>query len=201
MAQTPLSLAQLPLEILLMVSEDLTFDDMSAWLRTSTFFAKALEPFTYSRIATHSCSSGRSVLEWAAKTGQISVIEKISASATPSNIPVKTSTQALCYAAKNNHLDAARLLLNMGASVNDRACIYLHWEYTALHQAAEASHIEMAQLLLENGADIQATGSASGGRFSDDTILELAALHADLDMIKFLLDAGADITTDRKSVV
>ncbi|KAK1144449.1 hypothetical protein N8T08_005320 [Aspergillus melleus] len=83
----------------------------------------------------------------------------------------------------------------MGAGVNDRACVKFAWEYTALHEAAAASHIEMAQLLLDHGANIQATGSAPSGWFSDDTVLEWAALLGNLETIQFLLVSGADIKT------
>ncbi|KAI9035134.1 ankyrin repeat domain-containing protein [Aspergillus affinis] len=194
MAQTRASIARLPYEIVFMIAELLALNDVSAWLQTSSCFSQVLESFLYSRIATHILTSKKSVLAWAAEEGRISVIEKIYANTNASKIPTETSTQALCYAAKHNHLEAARLLLKMGGSVNDRACIKFAWEYTALHEAAAASHIEMAQLLMVNGASIHATGSACA-MFSDDTVLELAALHANLETIQFLLDAGADIKT------
>ncbi|MDJ0617571.1 MAG: ankyrin repeat domain-containing protein [Calothrix sp. MO_192.B10] len=49
--------------------------------------------------------------------------------------------------------------------------------------------VEMVQLLVENGANINAVG----GEYKDDTILGLAVRSGNLDKVRYLLDAGADI--------
>jgi ankyrin repeat protein len=58
-------------------------------------------------------------------------------------------TSLLHFAAKQGHVDIAKLLLGIGADPNIKNCL----DWTPLHYASEQGHIEIAQLLLATGAD------------------------------------------------
>ena len=82
--------------------------------------------------------------------------------------------------------DAARLLLNKGASVNARSTNYMH--NTPLHAAAAGRSAGVAQLLLEHGANVNARQESGW------TPLHSAAQNGDLDTAKVLVSAGADVS-------
>lgn len=93
---------------------------------------------------------------------------------------------ALHLAAHHGFADAAKLLLDNGASINIQD---LATGGTPLHSAAGANQITCAKLLIERKANTEIfdkTGS---------TPLILAVFHAHADMVKILADAGAAINT------
>lgn len=59
-------------------------------------------------------------------------------------------TSALHFAAQNNHLEVAEVLLRAGISRDARTKV----DKTPLHMAAYEGHHEMVQLLLNYGADV-----------------------------------------------
>jgi ankyrin repeat protein len=81
----------------------------------------------------------------------------------------------LHYAAHNNHLDIAQLLIEAGANVNarDRA------GGTPLQSAAGSGHLGMVQLLIASGADVYVRDAM--GRTAED--LALANNHRELDKL------------------
>src|SRR5262249_22678998 len=94
-------------------------------------------------------------------------------------VPLGGST-ALLFAARHGDTASARLLLDHGAEVNDKAPD----GSTALVIAAHSGHGGTAAFLLERGANPNDIG---GGY----TALHAAVLRGDLDLVKSLLDHGA----------
>ncbi|HEY2845577.1 MAG TPA: ankyrin repeat domain-containing protein [Bryobacteraceae bacterium] len=82
--------------------------------------------------------------------------------------------------------DAARLLLDKGASVTARSTNAM--ANTPLHAAAAGQNAEIVTLLLEHGA--HANAQQSGGW----TALHSAAQNGDLESARALLAGGADVS-------
>jgi ankyrin repeat protein len=103
--------------------------------------------------------------------------------------------QPLGLAVFFGHPDAARLLLEHDADVNQPAR-HAHIKAAPIHSATAASdpaaRLELTRLLLERGADVDA---AQEGGFAP---LHAAAQHGDAELARLLLERGADpaATTD-----
>jgi ankyrin repeat protein len=91
---------------------------------------------------------------------------------------------ALHYAAFFGKEEAARILLEAGASVD--AYTRNPFANQPLHAAAAGRHIEVSRRLIAAGADVDAT---QHGGF---TPLHEAAQHGDVELAELLLSAGAD---------
>ena len=91
---------------------------------------------------------------------------------------------ALHFAAFFGKAEAARILLDHGASVD----VYTRNPFAnqPLHAAAAGRHVEVCRVLLAAGADVDAT---QHGGF---TPLHEAAQHGDVEMTELFLSAGAD---------
>nr|XP_044988824.1 ankyrin repeat and KH domain-containing protein 1 isoform X8 [Jaculus jaculus] len=94
-----------------------------------------------------------------------------------------TGNTALTYACAGGFIDIVKVLLNEGANIED------HNEngHTPLMEAASAGHVEVARLLLDHGAGI----NTHSNEFKESA-LTLACYKGHLDMVRFLLEAGAD---------
>lgn len=94
----------------------------------------------------------------------------------------------LMYGCAGGHQNVVRTLLQAGANVED------HNEngHTPLMEAASAGHVPVAKTLLEHGAGI----NTHSNEFKESA-LTLACYKGHLEMVRFLLEAGADqvITT------
>ena len=92
-------------------------------------------------------------------------------------------TTALMWAVPN--LQKVRLLLDRGAQVNARS----ETDRTALLIAASYPRtVEVVRLLLDRGADIRAQDRANA------TALALAVRSADVDVVRFLVERGLELT-------
>ena len=91
---------------------------------------------------------------------------------------------ALFLAAQNGHHEAAKLLLDHGAEVNQASNL----GNTPLDAAAYMGFLKVAQLLLAHGANVDQPRS-----FDKPTPLWYAAHEGHLKVAKLLLDHGADV--------
>ncbi|MEQ8953869.1 MAG: ankyrin repeat domain-containing protein, partial [Gammaproteobacteria bacterium] len=87
----------------------------------------------------------------------------------------------LLFAARNGHVNLARLLLESGADVNGLAGNGASPLVIAIH----SGHTELAELLLQNNADPDAIGAGYNA-------LHAAVLRGDLQSVRALLARGAD---------
>lgn len=89
----------------------------------------------------------------------------------------------LMYGCAGGHEEVVRVLLESGANVED------HNEngHTPLMEAASAGHVPVAKILLEHGAGI----NTHSNEFKESA-LTLACYKGHLEMVRFLLEAGAD---------
>ena len=94
-------------------------------------------------------------------------------------------SRALESAAYYGHASIVSLLFDNGAYLN-----YGGYECHAIHVAASNGHQEVVQMLLDQGADINSSGSRGV------TPIWEAAKNQQLDMMRFLLNNGADLQAD-----
>jgi len=87
----------------------------------------------------------------------------------------------LLFAARNGHVEIARLLITAGAEVDGVAGN----NTTPLVVATHSGHSAFARLLLEQGADANSIGAGYNA-------LHAAVLRGDLDTVNALLNRGAD---------
>lgn len=116
----------------------------------------------------------------AAKSGDIEEINRLLDEGTDAN--ESGLATPLFYAIKNDHSDAARVLINRGAEVN----LASTWG-TPLHEAAKRGNSEIVALLLEKGADHTVT--ATHGMMP----LHSAAMGGSVEATQYLIAHGANI--------
>jgi hypothetical protein len=106
----------------------------------------------------------------------------------PSDDAAEIRDEAVAWAARNNRAAAIEVLAQRGADLD--ADVY---QGTALVWAAFAGKVDAVRKLLELGADVDKRGTFGGpGHGSGVTALHLAAQNDRIDVLKILLDAGAD---------
>lgn len=91
----------------------------------------------------------------------------------------------LHFAAMNNHIDTAEMLISKGANVNAKDFD----GNTPLHLAASGGNPEMCKLLIEKGAEVNAKNTE--GR----TPLDLAAAGGHRQTAELLIDKGAAVSS------
>lgn len=124
--------------------------------------------------------------------------------------PAGGSKSALLYAAREGHLDMARLLVERGASLEladgngetPLLCAIVNASIIRVNRTGTSDHLDVAQLLLDAGADVKATdwyGQTPLWAAVDIRNLELGrdgndrSVRAEaLELIERLLAAGAD---------
>uniref|UniRef100_A0A0D9Y158 Uncharacterized protein n=1 Tax=Leersia perrieri TaxID=77586 RepID=A0A0D9Y158_9ORYZ len=101
-------------------------------------------------------------------------------------LPDSRGVTPLHCAARHGHVEAIRLLLSKGLHVDP-----MYYGGTLLHLAALLGQDQALKVLLEHGADggVDVNGKSSGEGI---TPLEFAVHHGWTDVVKFLLEAGAD---------
>lgn len=92
-------------------------------------------------------------------------------------------------AAQAGHKEAAALLIDRGAPVDERTRDGSG--FTALHLAAGENRLETVELLIKKGAKIDST--AKGGRLAPWNALAFAAYNGHKEMVLFLIDKGASL--------
>lgn len=160
--------------------------------------------------------SRTSILEVLAELGNQPLLKEILAG-TPWSNDEKGCALAACLRSSKNHLISD--LLSSGASINNdamTAAIELHdvalvrtfiaagailnpvighgdgtCDLTPLQQAVKSNEIPTIELLIQAGADINAPTTAVSGI----TALQLAVQNGNMEVVKLLLDSGADGAT------
>ena len=84
-------------------------------------------------------------------------------------------------------LDAAELLIEMGADVNAKS----NNGGTPLRYACVRGYIDVAELLIENGADVNAKNECNGG-----TPLHFACGKGPVNVAELLIENGADVNAE-----
>src|SRR5689334_18021896 len=84
----------------------------------------------------------------------------------------------------SNRLEIVRFLLDRGAAIDAR---HSDGGSTPLHYAVIRDDLPIAQLLIARGADVNATYR------SGVTALQLAASRGNLEMVRLLIDSGANV--------
>jgi ankyrin repeat protein len=97
----------------------------------------------------------------------------------------------LALAAKNGRLEVVQLLLDAGADVNTKFALGSGNDKSPLIQAVENGHIEIVELLIARGADVQQQESEM-----QMSPLHYAAAHDEPDMVRILLENGADLNAE-----
>lgn len=118
----------------------------------------------------------------AVKRGQTDIVRVLLAVGGDPDAPDDTGIYPLDYAAFDNKVDLARLLLEYNAQVN-----LLFRGSTPLDLAVAAGHAETARLLIDNGADVRRVYPS--GR----TPLHIAAAGGSAELTALLIDRGAEI--------
>ncbi|XP_046672408.1 ankyrin repeat domain-containing protein 17-like isoform X4 [Homalodisca vitripennis] len=119
----------------------------------------------------------------AASAGFVEIVRLLIAHGADVNAQSSSGNTPLMYACAGGHEHCVRVLLEAGANVED------HNEngHTPLMEAASAGHVTVAKILLEHGAGI----NTHSNEFKESA-LTLACYKGHLDMVRFLLEAGAD---------
>ncbi|XP_070996083.1 histone-lysine N-methyltransferase EHMT2-like isoform X1 [Oncorhynchus clarkii lewisi] len=153
----------------------------------------------------------RCALHVAAQRGLLEVCYMLVQAGAKLDVQDKSMRTPLLEAIINNHVEVTRYLVQSGA------CVY-HTEedgYTGLHHAAKLGSLDIVTLLLETGqVDINAQvgksergtllGSRQGGNNQQDsggwTSIIWAAEHKHINVIRALLNRGADVTLKDKEM-
>ena len=126
--------------------------------------------------ATREARPGWTALSYATAGNHMEIVELLRSKGVGAG---KGTSELLFIVARRGYIDAARILINLGAQINVG-------ERTALHEATEAGHKEMVALLISKGAHVN-VGSW--------TPLHVATQPNTgyIDIAGLLIDAGADI--------
>ena len=135
-------------------------------------------------------NAGVERLAKAARTGDIKTAENLLENGINPNLPDRYGKTPLYYAASFNETQVVELLLASHADPNAKAMEReTDFPATSLQSAASMGNLHMASLLIGAGARVNMAGLT--GR----TALHFAVIGTHLDMIGYLLEKGADLST------
>lgn len=119
----------------------------------------------------------------AASAGHVDIVKLLINHNADVNAQSSSGNTPLMYACAGGHEDVVLVLLGAGANVED------HNEngHTPLMEAASAGHVGVAKILLDHGAGV----NTHSNEFKESA-LTLACYKGHLEMVRFLLSAGAD---------
>jgi uncharacterized protein len=129
-------------------------------------------------------SQGWTPLMFAAKTGNINVVELLINKGAIIDQKDRSKETALNFAATFGHGGIVQILLSKGAEVNGRSIM---GQTPLLKTVNFAQSVEVAKILLKNGADINAADDF--GRMP----IDFAVKNHNLEMVKVLIEARAAI--------
>lgn len=123
-----------------------------------------------------------------AKSGNLKRLTKLLDAGEDPNVVDKHGFTPLAYTLHGEHTEAARLLIERGASVQARA----DGDFCPLTTATVKGNVEIAQLMLEKGADVNGRVTAE-----QDTVqyspLMMACNRRQWEVGRLLLEHGADV--------
>jgi ankyrin repeat protein len=135
-------------------------------------------------------AAAAAILQELVKSGSIERLQKyLSSPGVDINDRPGTDEALLDYAAEQNQVPVARLLLERGARADAVQTQGPTAGYVALHRAAIANAAQVAQLLLAHGAEVNVHGPLG------ITPLILAATNGNAATAQVLLSHGADVLT------
>ncbi|KAI1285660.1 Ankyrin repeat and KH domain-containing protein 1 [Halotydeus destructor] len=119
----------------------------------------------------------------AASAGHLDIVKLLLNHGADVNAQTSQGNTPLMYACAGGYEQVVELLLKSGANVED------HNEngHTPLMEAASAGHVAVARILVQHGASI----NTHSNEFKESA-LTLACYKGHLEMVRFLLEAGAD---------
>uniref|UniRef100_A0A8C9ZAR3 Euchromatic histone-lysine N-methyltransferase 2 n=1 Tax=Sander lucioperca TaxID=283035 RepID=A0A8C9ZAR3_SANLU len=129
----------------------------------------------------------RSALHAAAQRGLLEVCYILVQAGAQVDALDKDRRTPLLEAIINNHIEVAHYLVQNGACEDDG--------YTGLHHAAKLGNLEIVNMLLETG-QVDVNAQDSGGW----TPIIWSAEHKHVEVIKVLLNRGADVTINDKEL-
>jgi ankyrin repeat protein len=133
----------------------------------------------------------RLALARAAEQGDAAAVKRLIAAGADVNARDGGSTP-LIYAARSGDTGVVGALLDAGADANARDCA--SWGWTPLIHALHKYRSDAARTLVERGADVNGrAGDCASEKIENGvTPLMLAAKYDEAEMVKFLLEHGAD---------
>jgi ankyrin repeat protein len=126
---------------------------------------------------------GRMLIHWAAENGQTAMVRWLIEDGSMALWPDSAGKLPLDLAAQNGHTETVKLLLTKLPRTNPPP------KTRAFHTAVKNGHVETAQFLLARKADV----NAKDGLEMQRSALHLAAARGLDEMIRLLLDHGADL--------
>lgn len=157
----------------------------------------------------HTISHNDTALHQAARSGNVRIAKMLLEAGANANVRNTSEHTPLYVAAFLGHAQVAELLLQAGAEVN-AACFM---GITPLYMAARLGHEEAVQVLLEHGAEVHNIHEAAGigdvekvrqflaadaslidqEAMSGGMPLHWAAVNGKLEVVRALIEAGADV--------
>jgi ankyrin repeat protein len=144
---------------------------------------------------------GNTALMYASGDGHTAIVKLLIETGAYINVHDQRQYTALMAASKGGHTEVVKLLFEAGAEVNKNDIS----EQTALTYAVGNGQTEIVKLLIEAGADVNVTSTyvfwnaTSNIKRGDApsvytlTVLILAVEHGHTEIVKLLIDAGADV--------
>lgn len=142
---------------------------------------------------------GRTPLLVAAETGSKAVVEQLlkhgssMEECTDERYGYIVGCTALHLAAINGHVNVVRLLLDRGAAINSQSSDH----DTPISGAVRSGQAEVVQVLLDARADRTFHNT---GNLDSTTLMSIALLDEDIDMVQLLLAAGVDVNERDKGL-
>ena len=173
-----------------MIADYLQLGDLYAFLRTSRDFYAVIGIPLYNRAVEWPYILGPSIILWAVRKNQATLIRKFQTPRRRKAFPTKCKNKALALAASLGYSPTIVPLLELGAEVSSTTSGTNGWSsrgYTPLHFAARNGNPDVTEVLLAHGADSEAV-SRSG-----KTALHCAVENHHEACVRVLVEKGTDV--------